>query len=171
MQLRDLLTGGDRRSIAHASQALAFARDDSEAVAELACLTSDTDPLVAMRACDVLEKLLHEDVTQVQPYKDVFIRQLQSPFWESRLQCVRALPLFHWSAEERPAVIQALRERIDDEQKFVRCWALDGFALLVAADPGVRAELDQRLAEFLGSGVPSMQARARAIVKRLPLTD
>jgi len=167
MRLRDLLTGGDRRSIARAGEALSVARSDRAAVDELALLTGDADHLVAQRACDVLEKLLRERHEWVQPHKGVFLALVDSPFWETRLQCVRAIPLFDWSREERLEAMCALRKRVDDDQKFVRSWALDGFALMAAGDPSRRAELDARISEFLSSGVPSMQARARAIAKRL----
>src|SRR5579862_4573007 len=96
MTVRDLLTGGDRRSIARAPDALAIAREDREAVDELARLTGDSDWLVAQRACDVLEKLLRERPEWVQPHKLAFLEMLKSPYWETRLQCVRALPLFAW---------------------------------------------------------------------------
>ena len=169
MQLRDLLTGGDRRSIARANDALAIARQDREAVDELARLTDDPDHLVAQRACDVLEKLVRERPEWVQPHKRVFLDLVSSPYWETRLQCVRALPLFKWEPEELPRAVEALRQRIDDEQKFVRCWALDGFAQLAADDLSIREELECRLSDFLGSGIPSMRARARTIAKRLKL--
>jgi HEAT repeat protein len=167
MQLRDLLTGGNRRSLAQANEALAIARQDRDAVDQLARLTGDPDPLVAQRACDVLEKLVRERPDWVQPHKRVFLDLVSSPYWETRLQCVRAIPLFKWESEERPRVVEALRQRIDDEQKFVRCWALDGFAQLAADAPSIRDELKGRLSDFLGSGIPSMQARARAIETRL----
>jgi HEAT repeat protein len=166
VELRDLLTGGDRRSIARADEALQIARIDREAVDELARLAVDEDALVSSRALDVLEKLVHEVPEWIEPHRSVFLAKLDSPFWEARLQCVRAIPLLEWNAEERPKVIDALRRHIDDEQKFVRCWALDAFAM-VANDPSHASELSERLSEFLGSGVPSMQARARAVVKRL----
>jgi HEAT repeat protein len=170
VELRDLLTGGDRRSIAQADKALQIAREDRAAVDELARLTGDEDWLVAQRACDVLEKLLRERPEWVQPHRQVFFSLLSSPYWETRLQCVRALPLFAWSAKKRRAVVEVLRKAIDDEQKFVRCWALDGFALMVADEPAFQTELLGRVSEFLGSDAPSMRARAKAIAKRLKAT-
>ncbi|HLK15980.1 MAG TPA: hypothetical protein VKT78_14335 [Fimbriimonadaceae bacterium] len=167
MTLRDLLTGGDRRSIARASEALDIARQDQAAVDELARLTAGPDPLVAERALDVLEKLVHERPEWLQPHRQVFVDLLAHPHWECRLQCVRAIPALTWTQQERSAVVERLREAIDDSQKFVSCWALDGYARLADNDPIKRKEIDRRLTEFLGSGVPSMRARARAIAKRL----
>jgi HEAT repeat protein len=167
MELRDLLTGGDRRSIARANEAVAISREDPIAIDELARLTADVEPLVSSRACDVLEKLAHENPTWVQRHRTVFLACMNAPYWEARLQCARAVALFEWSEIERPRVIEALRKRIDDEQKFVRCWALNSFAVLVGEDPQYWAELDERIAKFLTCDSPSMRARARAIAKRL----
>ena len=169
MRLRDLLCGGDRRSLARAGEALAIAREDPDALAELARLAYDPDPLVAQRACDTLEKLLKDRIDWVQPHKHVFLDQIASPFWETRLQCVRAVSQFDWTEDETAKVIEALRPRILDEQKFVRCWALDSFSLFAEIYPELIPELDAHISEFLRSGVPSMQARARAIVRRLKL--
>jgi hypothetical protein len=168
MELRDLLTGGDRRSIARADEALAMAREEPALIAELARLAYDEDWLVGQRACDTLEKLLRENHPAVAPYKEVFLHLVQSPYWETRLQCVRALPLFEWAGKDRDRVVEALREHIDDEQKFVRCWSLTGFAMMASAED--RPYLDNRIAEFIGSGVPSMIARAKAIVKLLEVS-
>lgn len=167
MQLRDLLVGGDRRSIAQANRAFAIARDDQEAVAELARLTGDSDWLVGQRACDALEKLAHEKPDWVDPCKQVFIDHIDSPYWEVRLQCVRAIPLFEWTADEKQNIVCALRPRLEDEQKFVRAWALDAFATIAGANSELRVELMSHLDGFLGSGVASLRARARAIAKRL----
>jgi hypothetical protein len=64
-----------------------------------------------MRALDLLEKIAHDQVDLVQPYKQAFLGPLaDSDKWEIRLQIVRALPLLQWTADERPRAIQILRE-------------------------------------------------------------
>ncbi len=167
MELRDLLTGGDRRSIARADEALQIALADRKAVDELARLTADPDPLVASRSLDVLEKLVHKVPEWIEPHRMVFLHNTTHPYWEARLQCVRAIPLLKWNLFERLQVIMSLRQRIVDEQKFVRCWALDSFAQLAGDDPELNRELAQHVERFMSSGVPSMTARAKAIVKRM----
>jgi hypothetical protein len=58
--LRDFLVGGDRRSIARSSRALALVREDPSRVAELAALARDRDWLVSQRSLDLLEKLARD---------------------------------------------------------------------------------------------------------------
>src|SRR5690242_20142841 len=97
MQLRSLLTGGDRRSMAQSKRARTLVEREPRRVTELARLVNDSDWLVALRALDLLEKIAHEHADWVRPYKRVFIGALaDSERWEFHLQVVRALPLFRW---------------------------------------------------------------------------
>lgn len=52
----------------------------------------------------------------------------ESDKWEIRLQIVRALPLFEWTAAQARRVEQILRDSVSHPQTFVRAWALDSLA-------------------------------------------
>jgi HEAT repeat protein len=92
MNIRKLLSGGDRRSSAKSKEVLEVVRANPEHVPELVSLTDDEEWLVSMRAIDLLEKLAHEHTDWVTPHKHVFIGPLaDSDKWEVRLQIVRAL--------------------------------------------------------------------------------
>jgi hypothetical protein len=165
--LRELLSGGDRRSQALSHLALARARGDSRRIKELARLTADEDWLVAMRALDLLEKLAHEDASSVEPHKRVFLGELaDSDKWEIRLQVVRALPLFDWTAPERRRAVAILRRDVEFPQSFVRAWALDSLATFAEADPSIWPVVERHLRAFERSGRKSLQARARQIRER-----
>src|ERR1043166_3594822 len=90
--IRRLLTGGDRRSIAGSNRVRALVEQEPSRVRELAELADDEDWLIAQRAIDLLEKLAHDHPDWVAPHKTVFIGPLaDSDKWEIRLQIVRAL--------------------------------------------------------------------------------
>ncbi|PYR24413.1 MAG: hypothetical protein DMF98_15500, partial [Acidobacteria bacterium] len=128
-KFRDLLSGGDRRSIADSQRVRALIEQRPARVKELAALTADEDWLVSQRALDLLEKLAHEHPEWIAPYKRVFIGPLaQSDKWEIRLQIVRALPLFRWTAAESKRMERILLENLAFPQTFVRAWALDSLA-------------------------------------------
>ena len=165
--LRRSLTGGDRRSQAKAARVLARVRKDRALVRDLVALTDDADGLVSMRALDLVEKLAHEHPDWIAPHKRVFIGTLaDSDKWEIRLQVVRALPLFEWTATERRRVIAILRRDVDHEQTFVRAWALDGLATLSLAHTRLRPIVLRHLRSFLQSGSKALAARARHIRAR-----
>ena len=166
--LRDLLLGGDRRSIARSGRALELVGSRPERVAEVAALARDSDPLVSQRALDLLEKLAHDHPEWIEPHKRLFIGDLaDSDRWEVRLQIVRALPLFRWTTTQRSRVLAILLRDVEHPQKFVRAWALDSLATLAAKDPSLRATVLHHLRNFESSGSKALIARARHGRQRL----
>ena len=166
--LRELLSGGDRRSIANSQNVREIVERRPSRIEEIAALTTDEDWLVALRALDLLEKFAHDHPDWVEPYKKVFIGPLaESDSWEIRLQIVRALPLFRWTATQARRVEAILRANVTFPQTFVRAWALDSLATLSVARPRLAPVVMQYLEEFERSPSKALQARARAIRERL----
>jgi hypothetical protein len=165
--LRRFLTGGDRRSVAQSKRALASVQQDPSRLDELAALAGDDDWLVSMRAMDLLEKLAHSNPARIEPHKRLFIGPLaDSDKWEIRLQIVRALPLFRWTAAERRRVIRILRRDVEFPQTFVKAWALDSLATLAVEDPTLRPIVRRYVRAFERSGSKALTARARHIRER-----
>jgi hypothetical protein len=166
--LRQLLSGGDRRSVAGSGRARALILAHPERVSELASIARDEDWLVSMRAMDLIEKLAHEHPEWVQPHKRLFIGPLaDSEQWEIRLQVVRTLPLLSWTARERKRVIEILGRDIEHPQRFVRAWALDSLATFATNDDDLMPIVSRALGEFEHSGSKALVTRARQIRKRL----
>jgi hypothetical protein len=168
VSLRSLLAGGDRRSVSQSERAREVIEQDPARVADLAALTGDDDWLVVMRACDLLEKLAHAHPDLIAPHKRLFIGPLaDSDKWEIRLQIVRVLPLFKWTATQRRRVEEILLASVTFPQTFVRAWALDGLATLSQQNAALKPVVERRLREFARSESKALQARARAIRQRL----
>jgi hypothetical protein len=138
--IRELLTGGDRRSIADSNRARAMIERDRSLVDALVELVNDDDWLVSQRALDLLEKLSHDHPDWIEPHKRIFIGPLaEGDKWQVR-------------------------------QTFVRAWALDSLASLSARRPRLRATIDRHLRAFERSSSKALKARARNIRARLALT-
>ncbi len=121
-----------------------------------------------MRALDLIEKLAHEHPDWIAPHKRVFIGPLaDSDKWEIRLQIVRALPLFEWTATERRRVVSILKRDVEYDQTFVKAWALDSLATFALANPKLRPIVRRHLRSFERSGSKALVARARHIRARL----
>lgn len=166
--VRMLLSGGDRRSIADSNRVRALVEVNPKLVADLAELAKDEDWLIAQRALDLLEKLAHDHLAWVRRYKKVFIGPLaESDKWEVRLQIVRALPLFEWTPAEMKRVERILLENVKFPQTFVRAWALDSLATFSERRPRLRSAVLRHLREFENSSSKALQARARHIRARL----
>ena len=165
--LRRLLSGGDRRSIADSHRVRPLVENDPSLVTELVALTGDADWLVAQRALDLLEKLAHAHPDWIAPHKHVFVGPLAaSDKWEIRLQIVRALPLFRWGPQAR-RVEKILLENVDFPQTFVRAWALDGLATIAQRKATLRPVVRTYLRAFERSSSKALQARAKHIRARL----
>ena len=166
--LRALLSGGDRRSIAGSNRARRMIEREPARIGELAVLTRDNDWLVSLRALDLLEKFAHDHPEWVEPYKRIFIGPLsRSDKWEIRLQIVRALPLFQWTSTQARRVEAILVDNVSFPQLFVRAWALDGLATLAEHRPRLLPLVRRYLNEFEGSPSQALRARARTIAARL----
>src|SRR5262245_22304826 len=116
-EIRALLSGGDRRSIADSSLVRAMIEQDPARIADLAALADDENWLIVQRVLDLLEKLAHPHPEWVEPHKRLFIGAIaESDKWEVRLQIVRALPLFRWRAAEIKRVERILIENLEFPQ-------------------------------------------------------
>jgi hypothetical protein len=167
-EIRSLLTGGDRRSIADSNRVRPLIERDPRFVRDLAALTADEDWLVAQRALDLMEKIAHDHPEWIDPHKKIFIGPLaRSDKWEVRLQIVRALPLFRWTPTQAKRVEAILLENVAFPQTFVRAWALDSLATLAEGNAKLARVVERYLRDFERSPSKALQARARNIRKRL----
>lgn len=168
-QLRALLVGGDRRSIARSNEALALLRADQARVVELVRLVHDRDWLLVMRAMDLMEKLVHEHPEWIQPYRDLFIGPLaEHQSWEIRLQIARALPLLRCQTPaERRQVVTILLGYVKHPQKFVKAWSVDGLSRLAVGDVPLTRVVEGLIQDLENSGSPALSSRARQIRTRL----
>ena len=171
-EIRVLLSGGDRRSIADSNRVRLLIENNPSLVIELAALTADEDWLVTQRALDLLEKLAHEHADWIAPHKKIFIGALAaSDKWEIRLQIVRALPLFQWSPSQARRIEDILLENVAFPQIFVRAWALDGLATLAERRVRLMPIVRRHLRDFERSPSKALQARAKQIRARLSRQD
>ena len=166
-EIRRLLSGGDRRSIAKSNRVRQLIDQHPSLVADLAALTADQDWLVTQRALDLLEKLAHDHPEWIAPHKAIFVGPLaESDKWEIRLQIVRALPLFRWSPAQARRVEDILLENVAFPQIFVRAWALDGLATLAEQRAALTPIVRKHLRDFEASPSKALQARAKHIRAR-----
>ena len=166
-ELRRLLTGGDRRSIADSNRARDIVEKAPARVGELAALAEDEEWLIALRAIDLMEKIAHDHPEWIEPYKKIFIGPLaDSDKWEVRLQIVRALPLFRWTPAQMKRVEAILLENVTFPQTFVRAWALDSLATLATRRKRLAPVVERYLFEFENSSSKALRARARSIRAR-----
>ena len=86
--------------------------------------------------------------------------------WESRLHVLQCLPYLDIPENESAGVERFLEACLEDDHKFVRAWAYNGFNELSLRFPRYRERVDSMLARAGVSEAASVRARIRNILKR-----
>lgn len=168
MAIRELLEGEPRKSQAGSNQALDRLLRDQSLVEELIACVDDSDELVQMRALDLIDKIARKEPQWIEPHRGLLLREYHRlPLWENRLQVARAIGVFRWEGSDHERAVEILMELVEDEQPFVKAWALDSLAILSLHDESLSAFVSHRLNEHLEAGTKSMAARARHTLKML----
>jgi hypothetical protein len=126
------------------------------------------DPLVSMRALNLLERLTRQHPGRRTRYRNVLIGPLaESEDWEIRLRVVRLLPLFDWKPDELTRVHSILRQGARHRQRTVWTSALESLAAMAMKDPGLLGTVRRHLHEIASSAKGPDLVRIRAIRTRL----
>lgn len=92
-ELRDLLTGGDRRSIGKVDVVLSRIKVSPSSIDPLLRLIRDIDPLVGMRAADALEKASRANPEILVRHKHCLLSEIaENPQQEIRWHLLQMLP-------------------------------------------------------------------------------
>jgi len=167
-RLKDLLSGGDRRSLGRSNEAEKIALRQPWRFAELIqCLWSD-DPVVRMRAADAAEKVTVTRPELLHPHKQELLGLLvEAEQIELRWHLALMVPRLELSARERERAVAALQRYLEDRSSIVKTFAMQGMADLARQDPSLRETTKRILEESLRTGTAAMKARARKLLKEL----
>ena len=86
-------------------------------------------------------------------------------YWETRLHVLQCLSCLKISQARLPQVESFLRRCLEDNNKFVRAWAYNGFDVLARQYPQYREEADSFFAMAMRDEAASVKARIRQIQK------
>jgi len=81
--------------------------------------------------------------------------------WEATLNLLQTLPHLAIGDAALPALRRALKRLIKYDNKFVRAWAYNGFAVLARKHPQLAGEAEQMLAKGEQDEAASVRARVR----------
>jgi hypothetical protein len=165
--LRQMLTGGDRRSLGRSAEAVALMRERPEYSQMLVGLLCDSDVVVCMRAADVLEKLSRESGSLLQP----FAAELLGLMAEARQQEIRwhlasIVPRLELTPVELGYAAGILESYLDDHSSIVKTFAMQGLWELSRKDAQMRSRIVERIQELARTGTPAMRARGRKLLNQ-----
>jgi HEAT repeat protein len=167
-RLKDLLSGGDRRSIGKSNQIAKLVLSEPKQFTELIQCLWDEDPLVRMRAADAAEKATVTRPELLHPHKQELLGLLaEAEQIELRWHLALMVPRLELSASERERAAATLQRYLDDRSSIVKTSAMQGLADLARQDASLRDTVKHILEESQRSGTAAMKARARKLLKKL----
>jgi HEAT repeat protein len=161
------LTGGDRRSIGRANEVAAAILANPELLAEVVPGLEHDDPLVRMRAADVLAKVGEQRPELLRPFKAQVLRAMAGTQQEVRWHVAQMLAWLELTPGERDAAATTLVGYLDDRSEIVRAFALQALADLAATDARFRPLARSQVEASLTSDSAAVRNRARKLLTRL----
>ena len=166
--IRDLLRGGDRRSLGRVPQVLNRLKASPRLFDRLVAALGDVDPVVRLRAADALEKASLRDASALQKHKRALLRLARSTAQqELRWHLAQMLPRLHLRPSERQAAARTLQSYHTDPSSIVRTFALQSLADLAQGDAVLRPLALRSLRQAVRTGTPAMRARAARLLREL----
>jgi hypothetical protein len=162
------LQGGDRRSIGHSTRVVVEVLRRPRLFGVLVRGMEAEDPLVRMRAADVVEKVSAIHPEYLQPHKlDILDRisrsEQQEVRWHVAQICTR-LPL---NRNDRRKLARILQGYLDDSSRIVQVFSMQALADLTLRDPGLRVTILPRLKILAREGSPAVRNRGRKLLQIL----
>jgi HEAT repeat protein len=166
--IRNMLSGGDRRSSGRSDELVAKVRKDPALFREVIQAMGDRDPIVRMRAADAAEKITAGSPDLLPPWKKLLLEKIALiPQQEVRWHVAQMLPRLHLSPKKKASAIDILTVYLKDESRIVKTLALQALADLAEEDAALQVRVTRLAEEFIRSGSPAMRSRSRKILASL----
>lgn len=165
--LLERLTGGDRRSIGRADEVVGMVLEEPMRLAAIVAGLWHGDPVVRMRAGDVVEKVSRVRPDLVAVHREALLRLTgETDEQEARWHLLQTLPRLGLDGAGRAAVVAFAEGRLDDASRIVRVSALQALADLAADDATLAARVAELFERVERAGSPAERARVRRLRAR-----
>ena len=165
--LAKALALGDRRTIGDAPTVAEAVAADPARLPELVGCLFDEDAGVRMRAADALERVSRGDARPLDAFAEHLLTDAAAiEQAEVRWHLAQILPRLTLTEEQRGRAAALMVAWFEGSaSRIVQTSALQGMVDLAAQDPELRPTAADMLGRAMRSGVPSLAARARRILK------
>jgi len=169
MDIREVLSGGDLRSVGHVDAVVAYVGNDPDRFSELMTGLTDDRPVVRMRSADAMEKVTRHHPELLRAHQSSLFQQLQIAIQqEVRWHLAQLMPRMTWTEEEAADIAHVLTDWIATETSaIVIVNALQAIFDLSAVHPRFRDELRALLETQLEEGSPAVKSRAKKLLQKL----
>jgi hypothetical protein len=161
------LQGGDRRSIGRANEIVSEVLSKPSLFPVLFSGLDAEDPLVRMRAADVVEKITAERPELLRSYKNELIRNVAViDQKEIRWHVAQMLPRLELNSGERKRVIGVLGY-LNDGSSIVKTFAMQALVDIAEDAPRLLPAVRRHIGGLTAIGTPAMKARGRKLLSEL----
>jgi DNA-directed RNA polymerase subunit F len=162
LQIRELLAKGDRRQILGVDKVLAILNKNPNKFSEVFALMSDKNPLVKMRAADVVEKFSKQHPTCLQGLEDKIIKLLHTETQQEVCwHLAQIMPRLKLDARQQKLVYIILESYLQHKSNIVQVFALEA---LVKINHKASLKFVQ---DKIKHGSPAVQNKANKLLKLL----
>ncbi|MFC4684065.1 hypothetical protein [Exiguobacterium sp. s149] len=169
MDIREVLSGGDLRSVGHVDEVVAYVGNDPDRFSELMTGLTDARPVVRMRSADAMEKVTRRHPELLQAHQASLFEQLQiATQQEVRWHLAQLMPRLMWTEDEAADVVHMLTDWIATETSaIVIVNSLQAIFDLSAEHSRFRDDLKTLLESQLETGSPAVKSRSKKLLKKL----
>lgn len=164
----DILAEGKRNQTEGLDTVLKYVQDDHSLIPDLLKFASFPQANIAARAIWVARQIADTEPSLLQNHKTYVITELtKSAFWEVKAELCHIIPKLPLDKNEAEVVITFFEGCQSDKSKIVRAWSLNGLYEASKIIPEISDKVSDLLAVAVNSGVASISARARNILKEI----
>lgn len=166
--IRSMLTGGDRRSIGRANAVVKLIERSPSRIREAVKCLWDSDPLVAMRAADALEKISRKSAASLRPLKENLLGlAAETSQQELRWHLAVIVPRLRLTRVECDRFEEILHNYLQDRSSIVKTFAMQGLCDLLDQNPEMRERTTDLSRSLTRKGTAAMRARGRHLLQQL----
>ena len=165
----DKLKGGDLRSIGKADEVVSGLLLDPSLFGEVFKGMNSDDPLLRMRAADVIEKVSKVHPEYLMPYKKESINEIAKiEQQEVRWHVALMFTYLELTDVEKTLVMEILLSWLEtSKSKIVKVNALEALVQIGSKDQKYRNKITRILEEAIETGSPAMVARGKKLIAKL----
>lgn len=169
MDIRELLSGGDLRSIGHVDAVVEFVGNDPDRFSELMNGLTDDSPAVRMRSADAMEKVTRHHPELLRAHQAPLFQQLhRATQQEVSWHLAQVMPRMTWTEEEVADIVRVLTDWIATEtSNIVIVNSLQAMFDLSAVHSRLRDDLKALLESQLETGSPAAKSRSKKLLQKL----
>jgi hypothetical protein len=167
-----MLSGGDRRSIGRADEAVTLVLAEPALLGVLFDGMTSNDPVLCMRSADVAEKVSSVRPELLIPYSTLLIETLAGQKQqEVRWHVAPMLSRLALAGADEERVLRILFSFTDDRSRIVRTAAMQALSDMALRSVRFIPEVLPHIRHLTKTGSPAMQSRGRRLIAELERGD